>query len=152
MSMHLGTVERPSESGVLDILATASQSGCFKTLITALQATGMSASLKGEGPFTVFAPTDAAFSNLAAGTLDSLLKPASRERLAWILSCHLVEGRIDFQRLSGLSTVKTVDGELVRVFTAGAEVKVDGALVTHPDVECSNGVIHVVDQVILPGR
>ncbi len=152
MGMETETLGSTSRTALEDIVRTAARAGAFRTLVTALQATGMAGALQGKGPFTVFAPTDSAFSNLAAGTLDSLMKPASRDRLAWILSCHIVEGRIEFERLTEISTIKTLHGELVRVFIDGQAVKIDGAQVVRSDVECLNGVIHMVDQVILPGR
>jgi uncharacterized surface protein with fasciclin (FAS1) repeats len=133
-----------------DIVDTAVSAGSFGTLVAAVKAAGLVDTLKGPGPFTVFAPTDAAFAKLPAGTVESLLEPANRDKLIAILTYHVVPGRIMSGDIAGQQTsVKTVQGESIAV-NAVDGVKVDAATVTGADVEASNGVIHVIDTVIMP--
>ena len=133
-----------------DIVDTAVSVGSFGTLVAAVKAAGLVDTLKGPGPFTVFAPTDAAFAKLPAGTVESLLEPANRDKLIAILTYHVVPGRIMSGDIAGQQTsVKTVQGESIAV-SAVDGVKVDAATVTGADVEASNGVIHVIDTVIMP--
>jgi uncharacterized surface protein with fasciclin (FAS1) repeats len=106
--------------------------------------------LKGEGPFTVFAPTDEAFANLPAGTLDSLLKPENRDQLTAILTYHVVPGKVMAADVVGLSEAGTVNGQAIDIEVDGDTVKIDGASVVATDIAASNGVIHVIDAVILP--
>jgi len=130
-----------------DIVDTAVAAGDFKTLANALQAAGLIDTLKGPGPFTVFAPTDAAFAKLPAGTLDALL--ADKAKLTRILTYHVVPGRVTAADVVKLSEAKTVEGGELRI-DAGSGVKVNGATVVKADIAASNGVIHVVDAVLLP--
>ena len=133
-----------------DIVDTAVAAGSFKTLAAALDAAGLVATLKGPGPFTVFAPTDAAFAKLPAGTLDNLLKPENKAKLASILTYHVVPGKVMAADVVKLKSAKTVEGQSVKIAVTGGKVSVDGANVTSTDIAASNGVIHVIDAVILP--
>ena len=133
-----------------DIVDTAVAAGSFNTLAKALQAAGLVDTLKGKGPFTVFAPTDAAFAKLPAGTLADLLKPENKQKLTEILTYHVVSGKVAAADVTKLTTAKTVNGKSVRISAAGGAVMVDGATVVKADVMASNGVIHVIDSVILP--
>ena len=130
----------------------AKEAGMFSTLLAAAEAAGLAETLnKGEGPFTVFAPTDDAFKALPAGTVEDLLKPENKEKLAGILSYHVVPGKVMAADLAGKTTdAKTVQGSEVSIDATGDAVKVDGATVTQADIEASNGVIHVIDAVIMP--
>jgi uncharacterized surface protein with fasciclin (FAS1) repeats len=133
-----------------DIVDTAVAAGSFKTLATALQAADLIGALKGQGPFTVFAPTDAAFARLPAGTLDDLLKPANKEKLKGILLYHVVSGKIMAGDIRGAAKPATLQGATLDVKAAAGGVMVNGAKVTGADVGASNGVIHVIDAVLLP--
>lgn len=134
-----------------DIVDTAVAAGSFETLTKALQAADLVDTLKGEGPFTVFAPTDEAFANLPAGTLEDLLKPENKEKLAAILTYHVVPGRVVSEEAMKLSSVKTVHGKELALRTDYGKLMVNGtATVTKADIHCTNGVIHVVDAVLLP--
>lgn len=133
-----------------DIVDTAVQAGQFKTLATALQAAGLVDTLKGAGPFTVFAPTDAAFAALPAGTVDELLKPENREQLVAILTYHVVPGRVTAAQVAGMDTATTVQGGALALRASGGAVTVNDARVVSADVAASNGVIHVIDKVLLP--
>lgn len=130
-----------------DIVDTAVAAGSFKTLATALTAAGLVDTLKGAGPFTVFAPTDEAFAKLPAGTLDALLK--DKAKLTAVLTYHVVAGKVMAADVVKLKSAKTVQGGSVTIDTAKG-VKVDAANVVKTDIACSNGVIHVIDAVILP--
>jgi len=132
-----------------DIVDTAIDAGSFTTLVAAIQAAGLVDTLKGEGPFTVFAPTDEAFAALPEGTVQTLLLPENKEKLIAILTYHVVSGKVLSGDLSNNMMAATVQGGLVKIMTA-AGVTVDGANVTTADIETSNGVIHVIDAVILP--
>lgn len=133
-----------------DIVDTAVAAGAFTTLVAAIEAAGLVDTLKGEGPFTVFAPTDAAFAALPEGTLESLLKPENRDQLVAILTYHVVPGKVTASDVAGLSEAATVNGASIDISVSYGTVKVDGATVVQADVMASNGVIHVIDQVILP--
>jgi uncharacterized surface protein with fasciclin (FAS1) repeats len=133
-----------------DIVDTAVGTGQFKTLATALTAAGLVDTLKGAGPFTVFAPTDAAFAKLPEGTVAELLKPESKEKLTAILTYHVVSGKAMAKDVQGLSKVKTLNGKELPLKVADGKVMVGNATVTTADVEASNGVIHVIDTVLLP--
>ncbi len=133
-----------------DIVDTAVAAGDFKTLAAALQAAGLIETLKGKGPFTVFAPTDAAFAKLPKGTLDDLLKPANKAKLAGILTYHVVAGNVMAADVVKLTSAKTVQGQSVKIVVKDGKVMVDGANVVKTDIATSNGVIHVIDTVILP--
>jgi uncharacterized surface protein with fasciclin (FAS1) repeats len=133
-----------------DIVDTAVSAGNFTTLVAAVQAAGLVDTLKSEGPFTVFAPTDAAFAALPAGTVENLLKPENKDQLIAVLTYHVIPGKVMSGDIAGKSLeVKTVQGSMVDV-NATDGVMVDGATVVTADIETSNGVIHVIDQVILP--
>ena len=133
-----------------DIVDTAVAAGSFNTLATALKAAGLVETLKGPGPFTVFAPTDEAFAKLPAGTLESLLKPENKAKLAGILTYHVVAGKVMAADVVKLTSAKTVNGQSAKIAVDGGKVKVDGANVVKTDIAASNGVIHVIDAVILP--
>ncbi len=139
-----------AQAGQKDVVDTAMDAGQFNTLVTAIKAAGLVDTLKGKGPFTVFAPTDAAFGKLPKGTLEDLLKPENKEKLAKILKYHVVAGKVLAKDLAGQKTsAKTVQGGRVRIDgTRG--VRVDEGMVTTADVEASNGVIHIIDTVIMP--
>ncbi|MFN8828399.1 MAG: fasciclin domain-containing protein [Labrys sp. (in: a-proteobacteria)] len=133
-----------------DIVDTAVGAGSFTTLVAAVQAAGLVDTLKGPGPFTVFAPTDEAFKKLPAGTVENLLKPENKDQLVKILTYHVVPGKVMSKDIAGKSMmVKTVQGSEASV-DAMSGVKIDGATVVQADIEASNGVIHVIDAVILP--
>ena len=131
-----------------DIIDTAVAAGSFKTLATALQAAGLVDTLKGAGPFTVFAPTDAAFAKLPAGTVEGLLK--DKAKLSAILTYHVVAGKVMAADVVKLDHAKTVNGKSVTIKVVDGKVHVDGATVTSADIEASNGVIHVIDSVLIP--
>jgi uncharacterized surface protein with fasciclin (FAS1) repeats len=137
----------PASAG--DIVDTA-VAGKFNTLVAAVKAAGLVDTLKGEGPFTVFAPTDEAFAKLPAGTLESLLKPENKARLQSILTYHVVPGKVMSRDVVKLDSARTVQGSSVAIKTHDGKVMVNGARVIKADVETSNGVIHVIDTVILP--
>jgi uncharacterized surface protein with fasciclin (FAS1) repeats len=133
-----------------DIVDTAVSAGSFNTLVAAVKAAGLAGTLKGEGPYTVFAPTDDAFAKLPEGTVESLLKPENREKLVSILTYHVVPGRVTAADVVGLSSAKTVQGQKASIAVEGGEVRIDAARVVKTDIEASNGIIHVIDAVILP--
>ena len=133
-----------------DIVDTAVSAGSFQTLVAAAKAAGLVDVLKGEGPLTVFAPTDEAFSKLPAGTVESLLKPENKDKLVAILTYHVVPGKVLAEDVVKLPSAKTVQGSSVKINASDAGVKVDDANVVKTDILCSNGVIHVIDSVILP--
>lgn len=132
-----------------DIVDTAVKAGSFKTLAAALKAAGLIDTLKSDGPFTVFAPTDEAFAKLPAGTVETLLKPENKAKLAGILKYHVVAGNVKSKDVVKLTSAKTVQGQSVAI-DAGDGVKVNDAKVLQADIGCSNGVIHVIDTVLLP--
>ena len=134
-----------------NIVETAVAAGQFKTLAAALEAAGLIDALTGEGPFTVFAPTDEAFAKLPAGTVESLLKPENKDKLKSILLYHVVPGNVTAKEVMKLNgrTVKTLEGGSIKVSTVHG-VKVDDASVTKTNIQASNGVIHVIDTVLMP--
>ena len=132
-----------------DIVDTAIEAGNFTTLVAAVQAAGLVYTLKGAGPFTVFAPTDAAFAALPAGTVEDLLKPENKDKLVSILTYHVVPGKVMSSALTEGMTAATVQGGEV-TFTLEGGAKINGAPISAADIEASNGVIHVIDAVILP--
>ena len=121
----------------------------FSTLVAAVKAAGLAEALSGEGPFTIFAPTNEAFAKLPAGTVEGLLKPENKDKLAGILTYHVVAGKVMSGDVVKLTEAETVNGQKVKI-DASEGVKVDDATVTTADVECKNGVIHIIDAVILP--
>ncbi|MBL0163477.1 MAG: fasciclin domain-containing protein [Xanthomonadales bacterium] len=131
-----------------DIVDTAVAAGSFKTLAAALDAAGLVATLKGEGPFTVFAPTDAAFAKLPEGSVEALLK--DKAKLTAILTYHVVAGKVMAADVVKLDSAKTVNGQSVTIKVMGDTVHVDAATVTAADIQASNGVIHVIDTVLMP--
>ena len=133
-----------------DIVDTAVAAGDFKTLAAALGAAGLISTLKGAGPFTVFAPTDAAFAKLPAGTVESLLKPENKDQLTSILTYHVVPGTVMAADVVKLSEAKTVNGKMLQVKVSNGGVTINDANVASTDILASNGVIHVVDSVVLP--
>ena len=144
----------PADTGN-DIVDIAASNGNFNTLVAAIQAAGLEDTLRGPGPFTVFAPTDAAFAALPAGTVDSLLLPENKDQLVSILTYHVVPGAIQSGDVLGsVTNVATVNGETIRVdgtgSKMGASVRVNNADVVSADILASNGVIHVIDKVLLP--
>ena len=141
--------EQPADQAK-DIVDTAVAADGFQTLVAAVKAAGLVDTLKGEGPFTVFAPTDEAFGKLPAGTLDDLLKPENKEKLTAILTYHVVPGKVLAADVVNLKSAKTVQGAEVAIVVENGKVKVDEANVTATDIDCTNGVIHVIDAVILP--
>jgi len=139
-----------SKAPTKDIVDTAVSAGSFKTLTTALAAAGLVETLKGKGPFTVFAPTDEAFAKLPAGTLESLLKPANKQKLTGILTYHVVAGNVKAADVVKLSSAKTLNGKLVTIKTVGGKVLINGATVVKADIAATNGTIHVIDTVLMP--
>jgi len=135
-----------------DIVETAVDAGEFKTLAAALRAADLVDTLKGRGPFTVFAPTDEAFAKLPAGTVENLLKPENKDQLVAILTYHVVPGKVMAADVIKLKEAKTVNGKMLDIETKGDAVMVNDAKVTATDVAASNGVIHVIDTVILPPK
>jgi transforming growth factor-beta-induced protein len=135
---------------MLDIVDTAVGAGTFKTLAAALGAAGLVSTLKGPGPFTVFAPTDEAFAKLPKGMVDSLLEPENKEKLVGILTHHVVAGKVTAADVSKLTTATTVAKKSIKIKAKDGKVMIDDATVTKADILCTNGVIHVVDSVILP--
>ena len=133
-----------------DIVDTAVGAGSFKTLVAAVQAAGLVETLKGAGPFTVFAPTDEAFAKLPAGTVESLLKPENKEKLVAVLTYHVVPGKVMAADVVKLTEAPTVQGSKAKVKVVDGAVMIDNAKVVKTDIETSNGVIHVIDAVILP--
>lgn len=139
----------PSQPAMKDIVATAVDAGSFTTLATALEAAGLVSTLQGEGPFTVFAPTDDAFAKLPAGTVDELLKDPEGD-LTQILTYHVVPGKVMSTDLSDGMKATTVQGKDVTISIKDGQVYVNDAMVTTADIEASNGVIHVIDTVLIP--
>jgi uncharacterized surface protein with fasciclin (FAS1) repeats len=135
-----------------NIVETAVAAGNFTTLVTALKAAGLVETLERPGPFTVFAPTDAAFAKLPAGTLANLLKPENKAQLIQILTYHVVPGKVSSDQLMKLKEAKTVNGQMIPVKLSDRAVSVDGAQVATTDIAASNGTIHVLDAVMLPPK
>ncbi len=133
-----------------DIVDTAVAAGDFTTLAAALQAAGLVDTLKGDGPFTVFAPTDEAFAKLPAGTVENLLKPENKDQLIAVLTYHVVPGKVTAEQVVNLSTATTVQGSDIDIKVMDGTVHIDNATVAKADIMTSNGVIHVIDEVILP--
>lgn len=150
LSVLVSTMPAAAGSAQKDIVDTAVAAGSFNTLATALQAAGLADTLKGKGPFTVFAPTDEAFSKLPAGTVESLLKPENKEKLKAILLYHVVPGDVTAAQVVKLSTARTVNGQDLKLTVNDGTVMVNDSKVVKADVLASNGVIHVIDNVLLP--
>ncbi|SFI53597.1 Uncaracterized surface protein containing fasciclin (FAS1) repeats [Planctomicrobium piriforme] len=141
---------RAAEPATKDIVGVAVEAGSFKTLAAALKAAGLVEALQGPGPFTVFAPTDEAFAALPAGTVENLLKPENKDQLVAILKYHVVAGKKLSKDLVGGQAVPTLQGNAVKVTVVNGEAKVMGAKIVKVDVPASNGVIHVIDKVLIP--
>ncbi len=148
VAMSLVPVDAADNHQRKDIVDTAVAAGSFKTLATALEAAGLIETLKGKGPFTVFAPTDDAFAKLPAGTVESLLK--DKEKLTKILLYHVVSGNVTAKDVVKLKSAKTAEGSSVKINVKEGKVMVDNANVIKTDIAASNGVIHVIDTVIIP--
>ncbi len=150
-ALAVSSLALSAQAYAADIVDTAVAAGNFKTLVAAVQAAGLVDTLKGAGPFTVFAPTDEAFAKLPAGTVDDLLKPENKDKLVAILTYHVIPGKVMAADVTGKETkAKTVQGSEVTVNGNGGKVMVDGATVVTADVAADNGVIHVIDAVIMP--
>jgi uncharacterized surface protein with fasciclin (FAS1) repeats len=135
-----------------DIVTTAVESGKFETLVAAVKAADLVETLQGKGPFTVFAPTEEAFKKIPAETLESLLKPENKSKLASILTYHVVSGKVLAADVVNISEAKTVQGSTAKIKVEDGNVYIDGAKVVQTDIICSNGVIHVIDAVIMPAE
>jgi uncharacterized surface protein with fasciclin (FAS1) repeats len=133
-----------------DIVDTAVTAGSFNTLVAALQAADLVDTLRGDGPFTVFAPTDEAFAKLPDGTVEELLRPENKAKLQAILTYHVVAGKVTAEEAMKISSAKTVNGESFRVSQKSGSLMIDDATVTQADIMTSNGVIHVIDTVLMP--
>ena len=136
------TMDRPTDKDIVDV---AVEAGTFNTLVAAVKAADLVATLKGDGPFTVFAPTDEAFAKLPAGTIDNLLKPENKDMLVSILTYHVVSGKVMSSDLLSTSSAKTVNGQMAPI-----GLRVGEANVVAADIPAANGVIHVIDTVLLP--
>lgn len=143
-----GYSESPAATAESDIIETAVAAGSFNTLAKAIEAAGLTETLKGKGPFTVFAPTDEAFAKLPKGTVEALLK--DKAKLAAILTYHVVPGNVASSDVAGMSSAETVNGQQISIKAKGGKVMVDKATVVQADIPASNGVIHVIDQVLMP--
>ncbi len=149
--MMAGAVQAGNhDHGHPDIVDTAVAAGQFETLVAAVEAAGLVETLKGEGPFTVFAPTDEAFAALPEGTLDELLMPENRETLQAILTYHVVAGQVMAEDAMGLESAETVQDQSITITTMDGSVMINDATVIQADIEAANGVIHVIDGVLLP--
>ena len=150
LGLFLSGAALPATAAEMDIVDTAAGAGSFNTLVAAVEAAGLVGTLKGEGPFTVFAPTDAAFAALPEGTVQTLLEPGNKDRLVAVLTYHVIPGKVMSADIAGkMLEAETVQGSTVAI-DATEGVTVDGATVTTADIEATNGVIHVIDRVILP--
>lgn len=146
----IGACAAQAGSQPKDIVDTAAAAGQFTTLLAAADAAGLVDTLKGDGPLTVFAPTDAAFAALPAGTVENLLKPENKDQLVKVLTYHVVPGKAEAKDVVGLDMVKSVEGSEIDITAEGGKVMVNDATVVTADIAASNGVIHVIDKVILP--
>lgn len=145
LGANLLHAEKPAQN----IVEVAASAGTFNTLVAAVKAAGLADTLSGKGPFTVFAPTDAAFKKLPKGALEDLLKPENKEKLAAILTYHVIAGKVMAADVKTMKA-KTVNGAEAQITVNGATVMVDKAKVTKTDIPASNGVIHVIDTVLMP--
>ena len=150
MALTLGALT--ARAAEKDIVDTAVAAGQFKTLASAIQAAGLVDTLKGDGPFTVFAPTDEAFAKLPAGTVEDLLKPENKDQLVDILTYHVVPGKVEAADVVKMDEAKTVNGKMVDIKIKDGTAMVNDAKVTKTDIAASNGVIHVIDTVIVPPK
>lgn len=145
-ALALAMIPTASAADIVDVAVA----GHFNTLVAAVKAAGLVDALKGPGPFTVFAPTDEAFARLPAGTLENLLKPENKEQLKKILMYHVVAGEVMAKDIVKLHAAKTLEGGILAIHSGNGGVTVDKARVTKTDIAASNGVIHVIDTVLLP--
>ena len=145
-----GAVQADHHGMKADIVDTAVEAGQFETLVAAVKAANLVETLKGEGPFTVFAPTDEAFAALPEGTVDDLLKPENRDTLTAVLTYHVVPGKVMAEDAMAADSATTVQGQDISITTMDGRVMVNDATVIQPDIEASNGVIHVIDGVLMP--
>ncbi|MGB0965072.1 MAG: fasciclin domain-containing protein [Litorivicinus sp.] len=147
-----GSVSLSAMAGSMksDIVETAAEAGTFKTLLAAAEAAGLVGTLKGDGPLTIFAPTDEAFAKLPAGTVENLLKAENKDQLTAVLTYHVVPGKVMAGDVVGLDQATSVQGDTIDISINGDSVMVDAANVIATDIQASNGVIHVIDSVILP--
>jgi uncharacterized surface protein with fasciclin (FAS1) repeats len=150
LMITLGASTTTSARADKDIVDTAVAAGSFKTLAAALQAAGLVDTLKGAGPFTVFAPTDEAFAKLPAGTVENLLKPENKDKLKRILTYHVVSGKVMAADVMKMKTAKSVSGDSITIAARDGGVMVNQAKVVKADITATNGVIHVIDTVIMP--
>lgn len=146
----MATDDAMATTGTQDIVTLASETPSLSTLVQAIQAADLGSTLQGPGPFTVFAPTNEAFAALPAGTLENLLKPENKQQLVDILTYHVTSGNVMAGDLSNDMNVTTVNGKDVKVMLNGGNVMINEAGVTTPDVKASNGVVHIIDKVMLP--
>ncbi len=150
-TVTLAASKKAASSAKADIVETALNNGQFNTLVAALQTAGLTETLKGAGPFTIFAPTDEAFKKLPPGTLDALLKPENKQQLVDVLTYHVLSGKVMAKDVKGkTATPTTVEGDALAIDGTKKGVMVDNAAVTKADVSASNGVIHIIDTVLLP--
>ncbi|MEM8678852.1 MAG: fasciclin domain-containing protein [Planctomycetota bacterium] len=140
---HCGTCDKT-------VVEVAAGNDDFSTLVAAVTAAELADTLSGDGPFTVFAPTNEAFAKLPAGTVDELLKPENKDKLVAVLTYHVVPGAVMAKDVTGLSSATTVEGSDIKIETKDGAVMIDGAKVIKADIKCKNGVIHVIDSVITP--
>ncbi|WP_416208209.1 fasciclin domain-containing protein [Halomonas sp.] len=148
--MLAGSIQADDHGMKKDIVDTAAGAGQFETLVAAVEAAGLVETLKGEGPFTVFAPTDEAFGALPEGTVESLLEPENQEQLQAILTYHVVPGNIMAEDAMAADSATTVQGQDITITTMDGSVMINDATVVQADIEASNGVIHVIDSVLMP--
>ncbi len=141
-----------TQSNTQNIVDTAAANGSFNTFGKALRQAGMVEKLRGSGPFTLFAPTDAAFAKLPPGKLDELMKVENKDELVSILNYHVLAGRSSAADVAKLTQAKTINGKLAPIVLKGTKVSIDGAQVIEPDIASSNGVLHGIDKVIMPTR
>ena len=149
-SLFAGECSASKAAASKDIVDVAVSVDDFSTLVAAVKAAGLVDTLKGDGPFTVFAPTNDAFAKLPAGTVETLLKPENKEKLVAVLTYHVVPGKVKAADVVKLSSAATVQGSSIVIKVEGGKVMVDNANVVKTDIETSNGVIHIIDSVILP--
>jgi uncharacterized surface protein with fasciclin (FAS1) repeats len=146
----LGTGSAQAAPAQKSIVAVASEAGSFDTLVAALKAADLVGALEGAGPFTVFAPTDEAFAKLPAGTVENLLRPENKDKLQAILKYHVTSGRVMASQARTLTSAPTLEGSPLPIAASDSGLRVGGAKVVQADIEAANGVIHVIDTVVLP--
>jgi len=149
-ALLLATAVAPLRAQHADVIRTARDAGQFATLLAAVEAAGLTSTLRGDGPFTVFAPTDEAFRKLPAGTVENLLKPENRDQLRAVLLYHVVPGRVPASAARELTRATTVEGRAIRIAASGNALRINNSTVVKADVGASNGVIHVIDAVLMP--